>query len=227
MHKQMRFVAVNGSERTDGNTREVLGHAAELLAGHGVDLEVINLGEKKLTGCGPCGDCNSRCEPCVVTGDDVPEIVDRMALADGIIWAAPVHGFGPATTMQAFIERAGVGYLRFQRPLTNKVGGVVVIGRRYSHTEVYNQLVANVLLNRMIMVGSGFPAILYGNHRGEALADTEGVEMLDRMLHRMVAMARLLAEHRELTGRDALATDHANERDDRWFARRYATAGQA
>jgi multimeric flavodoxin WrbA len=224
---RMSFVAINGSERADGNTSEVLAHAAELLAEYDIDLDVINLAEFRFTGCGPCGDCNSRCLPCEVPGDDMPAMVERMSRADGVLLAAPVHGFGPSATMQAFIERAGVGYLRFSRPLTNKVGGVIVLGRRYSHTEVYNQLVANVLLNRMVMVGAGFPAIIYGNHRGEAVRDNEGIEMMDRMLHRMVAMAKLLAEHRELTGRDALVTEHANERDDRWFARRYETAGQA
>lgn len=227
MNGRMRFAAVNGSERADGNTRELLAHAAEVLDGHGVDLDVINLAEYRLTGCGPCGDCNARTEPCVLIGDDMPALVDRMTLADGVILAAPIHGFGLCTTMQAFIERAGVGYLRFQRPLTNKVGGVVVVGRRYSHTEVYHQLVDNVLLNRMVMVGAGFPAIVYGNHRGEAVRDEEGVEMMDRMLVRMATMARVLAEHREFTGRDVLAADQENERDDRWFARRYETAGQA
>src|SRR5262245_52177727 len=140
MNGRLRFVAINGSERSDGNTQEVLTHAAARLAEHNVELDIVNLGALRISGCGPCGDCNARTEPCTVTGDDLPSIVDSLAAADGVLWCAPVHGFGPSATMQAFIERAGVGYLRFDRPLTNKVGGVVVIGRRYSHTEVYSQL---------------------------------------------------------------------------------------
>ncbi|MBY8854394.1 NAD(P)H-dependent oxidoreductase, partial [Saccharothrix sp. MB29] len=84
------------------------------------------------------------------------------------------HGFGTSALMQAFIERSGVGYLRFERPLTNKVAGVIVTGRRYAHTEVYNHLVTNVLLNRMVLIGSGFPAIVYGNQPGDAQYDDEG-----------------------------------------------------
>ncbi|MEU6040975.1 flavodoxin family protein [Actinomadura sp. NPDC047616] len=219
-----KIVAIHGSERARGNTLDVLEHAAKTLAARGVELEIIRLAELRMSPCGPCGDCNSRTVPCTVD-DDVPEAVRRMAQADGILYAAPVHGFGTSALMQMFIERSGVGYLRFERPLTNKVAGVIVTGRRYSHTEVHGHLVANVMLNRMILVGSGFPAIVYGNQPGDARHDDEGLEMLDRMLHRMVDMIEVLAEHRELTGRDAMATDKANERDDRWFAARSSPVG--
>jgi multimeric flavodoxin WrbA len=114
--------------------------------------------------------------------------------------------------MQAFIERAGVGYLRFDRPLTNKVAGVIAVGRRYSQGEVWAQLVVNALLNRMIVVGSGFPAVVQALHKGEALRDEEGVANVSRMVDRMIDMIELLREHRELTGDDALAPKLRNER---------------
>ena len=209
--QKIRILAVNGSERPDGNNAAILRYAEKELAGRGACLDVVCLRDLRMSPCGPCGDCNFRTTPCTVD-DDVAAVVDRMAEADGIIYATPVHGFGSAPLMPAFIERSGTGYLRFDRRLTNKVAGAVVTGRRYSHVETYAHLLNNILLNRMIVAGHGFPSVGYGDEAGSALEDEEGMEMVTRMLHRMVDLIQVLREHRELTGRDALAVDVPSER---------------
>lgn len=206
-----KIVAINGSER-DGNTAAVLRHAALVALDRGVEFEAINLREIQMLRCGPCGDCNDRRIRCEQT-DDVPTVVDKMIAADGIIYAAPVHGFGTASLMQTFIERAGVGYLRFDRPLSNKVAGIISVARRYSAGEVWAQLTVNALLNRMIIVGSGFPAEVHALHLGDAAKDEEGMTNVSRLVHRMIDMIELLNEYRHLTGRqEILAVDEQNER---------------
>ncbi|MFD3336213.1 flavodoxin family protein [Streptomyces sp. NPDC058700] len=205
-----KILAINGSER-DGNTADVLRYAAAHARTLGVEFEVVDLRDIRMERCGPCGDCNDRTVVCGV-GDDIPSVVRRMIEADGIVFAAPVHGFGTASLMQTFIERAGVGYLRFDRPLSNKVAGVISVARRYSAGEVWAQLTVNALLNRMILVGSGFPATVHALHRGDAAKDEEGLRNVERLVDRMSDMIRLLREHRELTGRDALAGGDRNER---------------
>jgi multimeric flavodoxin WrbA len=204
------LVAISGSERPDGNTTQILAHVAGLVRDRGAVLDVIALAGRRIAACGACGDCNLRRDPCLVD-DDMPGIVRRMIAADGIIYAAPVHGFGLASVMQTFIERAGVGYLRFNRPLTNKVAGVIVTGRRYSHSDVHAQLLNNVLLNRMLVVGSGFPAVVHAGARGEGLDDREGVDAVSRMTHRMLDMIEMLQDYRRRNGR-ALPVPADNER---------------
>jgi multimeric flavodoxin WrbA len=204
------IVAVNGSERIGGNTRDILAYAANIAAARGATLEVLELARRRFSACGACGDCNNRDLPCALA-DDMPAMVGRMVAADGIIYASPVHGFGTASLMQQFIERAGVGYLRFDRPLTNKVAGAIVVGRRYSHGDVHAQLLSNVLLNRMLVVGSGYPAVVHAGGRGEALADTEGIDAVNRLVNRMLDLIELLRDHRQLTGR-GLPVPPTNER---------------
>lgn len=199
-----KIVAINGSER-DGNTADVLRHAAVIAAKRDAEFETIDLRNIQMLRCGPCGDCNDRLVRCVQT-DDVPDVVDKMIAADGIIYAAPVHGFGTASLMQTFIERAGVGYLRFDRPLSNKVAGIIAVARRYSSGEVWAQLTHNALLNRMIVVGAGFPAEVHALHRGDAAKDDEGLTNVARMVDRMIDMIELLNEYRELTGRQEILT---------------------
>ncbi|MBP2703226.1 flavodoxin family protein [Microbispora sp. RL4-1S] len=207
----IKILAINASERKDGNNTVILDYARRLLAMRGAELEVVRLWELTMTPCGPCGDCNFRTTPCEVR-DDVAGVVERMVAADGIIYATPIHGYSAAPLMPAFIERSGTGYLRFDRRLTNKVAGVIVTGRRYGHVETFSNLVLNALLNRMIVAGFGFPSVAFGNQVGEVLEDEEGMEMITRMLNRMVDLITVLREHRELTGHDALAVEVPNER---------------
>jgi multimeric flavodoxin WrbA len=124
-----------------------------------------------------------------------------------------VHGFGTASLMQTFIERAGVGYLRFDRPLSNKVAGIISVARRYSAGEVWAQLTVNALLNRMIIVGSGFPAEVHALHVGDAEKDEEGLTNVIRLVDRMIDMILLLREYKSLTGNhDIMPVADRNER---------------
>ncbi|PWW58256.1 flavodoxin family protein [Actinokineospora spheciospongiae] len=211
--QKIRILALSGSERRGGNTEQVLEHAAELAGRYGAQLDQVNLREHRIAPCSACGDCNTRSVICAQQ-DDVSAIVDRMAAADALIYATPVHGFGPAHLMQIFLERAGVGYLRFQRPLANKVAGAIVISRRYADLAVHQQLLLNMLLNRMVVVGSGFPAVLRSGSTGRALDDVEGVEALDRMLERLVGMARLLKDNPD-AAELLLSSSDTNERGSR------------
>lgn len=186
------IAAINGSHRTDGLTSQVLRALAEPAASRGVTFDVINLADHEIRPCGTCGGCNSRPSQCSIADDDVPEIVRRLQGYDGIIYATPVYGFGLSSVMQTFIERAGVGYLRFSRPLANKVGGVIVVGRRYSHDRVYGQLVDNLLLNRMIISGSGFPAFVQGQFGSGPEADHEGFSSARSTVDRMIDLLDVL-----------------------------------
>ncbi|SHN13259.1 flavodoxin family protein [Cryptosporangium aurantiacum] len=205
------ILAINGSERAGGNTDLAVAHAGRLITERGGELRTISLRDHRIAPCSPCGNCNSRPVPCEIN-DDMPALIEQMRAADGILYAAPVHGFGLAHLMQIFIERAGVGYLRFARPLTNKVGGVIVTGRRYSDSSAHNQIINNLLLNRMILVGSGFPVLLRNTQSTPGLNDVEGLDALDRMLHRMLDMIQLLQRHQRIVDGPVLPPHDLNER---------------
>lgn len=207
----IELLAICGATRVGGNTDQILQYAAEVANYRGAHLSILNLRDYQFSPSGTCGDCNYREHSCVHR-DDMPFIIEEMRRADGIIYAVPVHGFGMGQQMQSFIERAGVCYLRFDRPLTNKVGGAIVTGRRYNHSQVYNQLLSNMLLNRMIIAGSGFPALLHGGKPNEVFEDLEGVDSVRRMVNRMVDMIRTLKNYSLLIQDSCLPNDEMNER---------------
>lgn len=192
---EIRFLVINGSERSNGNTEMAIDIAKSILnkisGDNKVIFDVISLKDLMIKSCNDCHEvenCNYRKEPCQ-QNDDIKIVLKKMKEADCLIYATPVHGFGMPSLMQSFIDRVGVGYLRFERPLSNKIGGIIAVGRRYAHASVFSQLIQNFLLNRMIVVGSGFPVYLNGGKKGEIKTDKEGIDSLYRMVIRMFKFA--------------------------------------
>lgn len=180
---------ISGSPSLNGATGQVIKKVTELLQEKDFSSDIIHIPSHDVKPCGRCGDCNSRKTPCQ-TNDDCHEIMQRMISADGIIYAVPVHAFGMAHPMQIFMERMGVGHLRFTRPLANKPAGAIVVGRRYNHMGVYNQILDNILLNRMIVVGSGYPPIVHAGRPYEVEQDSEGIEAVLSMVERLTDFIR-------------------------------------
>jgi multimeric flavodoxin WrbA len=171
-----------GSARKNGLSSQVCGILSDQLRGRRSSGKFIYLAEKNIQFC----DADNRCEssPCGIS-DDMPMILEGMQAADGIIYMPVMHAYGTNSRFQAFLERAGYGYLRpLNRPLKDKIASIIVVGRRYGHTAVYSQIMLNIMLNKMIMAGSGFPVLFMGM-LGDALNDTEAIEALDQTIDRM------------------------------------------
>ena len=197
------FALINGSENNSGSTAMILDFAAKKLNELAVSTEVIHLADYQFSPCGPCGDCNWRSTPCEVQ-DDMPRMVEKIKQTTGLIYAAPVHAFGLSSTMQCFIERLGVGFLRFERPLADRIGGVISVWRRYSHSDVNAQLLQNMLLNRMVIPGSGYPATVR-TEQGDPFNDIEGIASVEALCIRLADFSRRMNLSEESTY--ALATN--------------------
>lgn len=78
---------------------EVLTGAAEL----GAETEIIDLCSKNIRYCIGCANCLSK-GTCVIR-DDVQELREMMAAADGIIWASPTYFMTVTAQMKTFIDR--------------------------------------------------------------------------------------------------------------------------
>lgn len=68
---------------------------------------------------------------------------------------------------------------------------VVVVGRRYSHESVYSQMILNLLLNRCILVGSGFPAT-FRSEMGSPEKDVEALNSMRDGIYRMFELYQSL-----------------------------------
>jgi multimeric flavodoxin WrbA len=189
----MKTLIINGSLRRQGSTEGVIDLATAHLneMPHHNSVEVIHLCDEKITICDSCYECEDK-KVCWME-DSVAPIVKKMVASDCIIYASPVCAFGVNSLMQKFLERAGVGYLRFSRPLEWKLASIIVTGRRYSHEVAWGQIALNIMLNKMILVGSGFPPLIRNDGKAlkNKIIDQEGVESLYEALDKLVEMHQL------------------------------------
>lgn len=179
----MKSLILSGSERPGGNSEQISYSVQEICKSNSIDAEVIRLIDLDYHSCGSCGDCNYRDRPCSLEDDSVV-VYEKMIAADLLVYVAPVHAFGLSSVMQQFLEKMGVCRLRFSRPLKDKVGLPIIVGRRYNHIGVHSQILQNMLLNRMIIAGSGYPTIVFAGAKGEAKEDFEASVSIELALER-------------------------------------------
>jgi multimeric flavodoxin WrbA len=181
----MRISVLVGSARKNGLSSQVCDLLRQQFNSRNSSGHFIYLAEKNIEFC----DADNLCEqsPCRIT-DDMPIIIRDLQASDGIIYMPVMHAYGTNSKFQAFLERAGYGYLRpMDRPLKDKIASIIVVGRRYGHTAAYGQIVLNIMLNKMIMAGSGFPTLFMGM-LGDALNDSEALDSLEQTIDRMHAI---------------------------------------
>ena len=106
----MQFYAVNGSPRKKCNTATVLAKALEgvTAACPETQTEMLHLYDYNYKGCISCFECKrlggksyGRC----AVRDELAPVLEKLALADGIIFGSPVYFKGITGEMRSFFER--------------------------------------------------------------------------------------------------------------------------
>jgi len=176
----MKVAAINGSPRAKGNTYGALARLGEGLGKEGIDLEIIQVGDKALHGCIGCGSCAKRKDgTCVFADDAVNETVARMRDADGIVLASPVYYSGIAGTMKCFLDRAFYVAGASGGLFRHKVGAALVAVRRSGGSSTLDGLNHYLAYSEMILATSNYWDIVHGSRAGEFERDEEGLQIVD------------------------------------------------
>jgi multimeric flavodoxin WrbA len=177
---KMKVVGVVGSPREGGNTEAITRIALEEIQKEGITTELISLAGKRIEPCDGCRACQAegKCH----FKDDFELVFRKMVKADGIILASPVY-FGAATPqMTSLISRF---YHARKKPLENKVGGPIVVGRRAGHNFTFAQLMFFFMIQGMIVPGSTYWNVAFGRSKGEVTKDEEGVNTVKNFAHKL------------------------------------------
>lgn len=174
----MKLAVIVGSSRSCGASARVVALVRRHL-GDGAEVDEIWLKDYRIDYCDADNACSI--EDCAVP-DDVGQLVARLDHADALLYVPVMHAYGLNSRFQAFLERVGYGFMRpRERPLRDKLAAIAVVGRRYGHTAVFSQVVLNVLLNKMILIGSGFPPCFQTQLAHDPEAEQALRETLDRL----------------------------------------------
>jgi multimeric flavodoxin WrbA len=99
----MKVIGIVGSPRKNGNTNILVQQVLEGAAEAGAETSNFFLNEMNYRGCQGCGYCKSH-DKCKLE-DDLVELFDELASADGVVFGSPIY-FGQFTgQMRLFIDR--------------------------------------------------------------------------------------------------------------------------
>ena len=166
----MKVILLNGSPHTDGCTKRALKEVSHTLNNEGIETEIIEVGNKKISGCTACGYCykNAKC----VYDDLVNEVNEKLAEADGLIIGSPVYYSSPNGTLISFLDRL---FYSSRIDKRMKVGASIVTCRRGGNTSSFDVLNKYFTINQMPVVSSRYWNMVHGSNKEDVEKDLEGL----------------------------------------------------
>lgn len=178
----MKVLGINGSARKDGNTAIIMNKVFEELNKQGIETELVQFAGQVIEPCKACWACGEQ-KNCVHRKDIFRETFDKMMEADGILLGSPVYSANISASMQAFLERAAVVCDMNRGSLNNKykVGASVVALRRGGALSAVDAMNHFFMNQEMIIVGSTYWNMVYGQMPGDVLKDEEGLQNMQNL----------------------------------------------
>ncbi len=104
----MKILVLNGAYRPQGTTTELAQSFMDGARANGADVDMVMLRDRTIGYCTNCLKCygfaGDGIAPCILK-DDMDDLVPRIAAADGVLFASPVHNGFVTGLMTVFWER--------------------------------------------------------------------------------------------------------------------------
>ena len=163
-------ILLSGSPNAEGNTMQVLRECAKTIEANGVQAEVISLAGMKLH---DAMDFTSGC-------DGFDDVIAKIKDADGLIAGGPVYWGTVRAQLMTALQRIAMASMQQGNFLSRMVGGPVAIARRGGSTTALQEMMMFYLCNDMLVPGSTYWNIVFGQAPGQALEDEEGMNTIRR-----------------------------------------------
>jgi len=170
----MKILLLNGSPHEKGCTYTGLIEMAGEFHKHGIETEIVQMGQKAISGCLACRGC-AKTKRCVIKDGVVNDFLDKVEAADGIVFGTPVHFAGIAGSLKSFMDRtfyAGASTFR------GKPGAMIASCRRGGATATLDGLVKYLSYAEMPIASGRYWNMIHGNTPEEVRQDEEGMENL-------------------------------------------------
>jgi len=166
-----KVIFLSGSPNANGNTVQVFGEMAKVIETQGLEIEIISLSGMSIE------------DPMNFQGgynDGFDEIIAKIKDAEGLIVGGPVYWGTVRSDMMAALQRIAMASMQQDNFLSRKVGGPVALARRGGLTSSLNEMMMFFLSTDMIIPGSTYWNMVFGQGPGQALEDEEGMATVKR-----------------------------------------------
>lgn len=192
----MKALLVNGSPRANGCTFTALTELKKTLEQEGVEVELVQIGNKDVRGCIACRKCATigKC----VFDDVVNEVAPKFAECDAFVIGSPVYYGSPNGTAVSFLDRLFFSTKSIDKSM--KVGAAVVSCRRGGNTATFDMLNKYFTISNMPIVSSQYWNMVYGSTPEEVLQDAEGLQTMRTLGRNMAFLMKCIALGKEKYG---------------------------
>lgn len=101
----MNILVLNGSPRSNGNTKQMADAFAEGAVSAGHQVNMIDVCKKEIKGCIACEYCHTKGHGTCVQKDDMQEIYDLLKGTDMLVIASPIYYHGISGQLKCVIDR--------------------------------------------------------------------------------------------------------------------------
>jgi len=186
----MKVVLINVSARPKGNTSIVTDLISVILKNHGIETEIVNIGNELIHGCIGCQYCFSDLNTdnhCVFRDDIVNELAEKIVQADGIVIGSPVYYGGITGNLKNALDR--IFYSKMSH-ISGKVVLPFVVERRGGGQEALRSIQNFFDLSESYYVPTRYWSVLHGLEKGQVLQDEEGIYNIEYSANVMANMIK-------------------------------------
>ncbi|MDK2806588.1 MAG: hypothetical protein PWR08_1265 [Thermoanaerobacterium sp.] len=172
----MNILYISGSPRKNGNTDYLLNVTLSITGG-----KLIRLSDYNINYCNSCWACQ-KTGKCPIKDDMNEKLIPMILESDGIVLGTPVYFNNVSAQLKTFIDRTWC----IKGDLKNKIGGAIVVGRKYGAESAITAIDAFFLKHEMIVANRGVSGIGYA--KGDIESDVEAVEAAKRLGYRILEL---------------------------------------
>ena len=176
----MKIVYISGSPREKSNTDYLLKLTLSITGG-----QFVKLTDYQIEPCKSCWACQ-KSGKCAIDDRMSNVLISILLDNDGIVLGSPVYFNNVSAQLKAFMDRTWC----IRGKLKNKIGGAVVVGRKYGAESAIMAINAFFLKHEIIPANRGICGIAFDQE--EILQDIEAIEAAKRLGERMKELGKIL-----------------------------------
>ncbi len=169
----MKVLMINGSPHEKGTTARALLEIAKVLNTENIETEIITIGNRDIVGCKACCAC-VKSGKCIIDGDGVNEVIEKLQEADGVIVGSPVYFASLNGSLKSLLDRVFFDRSGFE----HKPAAAIAVARRAGTIQTVDAINRYFMIRNMPVVSTQYWNMAFGSNSEQVEQDLEGMQIM-------------------------------------------------